>query len=874
MERFPVFKTTLPNGLTILTVAQGRVPRVSTQLWYHVGSKDEKTGQKGIAHFIEHMIFKGTEKLSESDINLITQKMSGSCNAFTSYDYTGYLFDFPTQSWKEALPIMADCMRNCTFEQQFLNSEVKAVIQELKMYNDDYLSTLMEKMLSAIFVDHPYHYPVIGFKHDLFNMRRPALVDFYRQHYTPSNATLVVVGDVDPVEVVEAARREFGSIEAPAAPARENFTYTPAKNVERIILRRDVQAPIFLYSWVVPGARERIDYVLDCLTWVLGAGKGSRLHARLVDGDNLASDVSCFVYDLFDHSVLFIQVDPYKKADEARITEIIMEEIAALMHGAISLDDVKRAARKTEMYLFSLQENNQKLAYVIGKYYTALGDENYISCYTEVPEDLLPQLIKNICSDYLQPKSMIFGSLEPMDTDDRAAWLKEQEQSDKEDQQILATIIRDAPVVEGSHVHHIVIPEPKKFEYPEPHIVTLKNGLKVFYYHTPDIAKIELIIDFQAKYFYDPVDKQGLMMVLFDMLQEGTRDLSAVAFAQQLESLGMTLGTFPGVVSLSMLSRDIQAGLSIIADMLFKPLMDAASLEKVKARMRADIDDYWDSPQDFIGQLVKQAVYNHHPYHKSMFGTRETVNSITLKDVMQAYHAYVTSAGARLVMVGDLTDVNVVELAEHYFGDWKGAPVTPITFAGLKPIEHHQVNYPINRDQTVIAFATLGVRRIDKDYDALLLFDQVFTGGVLGSMGSRLFELRERSGLFYTIGGSLVSNSDQQPGIIYIKTIVSPENVDHAIQKITELIDHAVDTLNETELTDARNAIINAMVDNFATLKRTAATFLFMDTFNITNQFFIDRYQELARLDIPTIQSVVRRHLKSSSMVLIKVGRI
>ena len=336
----------------------------------------------------------------------------------------------------------------------------------------------------------------------------------------------------------------------------------------------------------------------------------------------------------------------------------------------------------------------------------------------------------------------------------------------------------------------------------------------------------------------------------------------------------MTLGTFPGVVSLSMLSRDIQAGLSIIADMLFKPLMDAASLEKVKARMRADIDDYWDSPQDFIGQLVKQAVYNHHPYHKSMFGTRETVNSITLKDVMQAYHAYVTSAGARLVMVGDLTDVNVVELAEHYFGDWKGAPVTPITFAGLKPIEHHQVNYPINRDQTVIAFATLGVRRIDKDYDALLLFDQVFTGGVLGSMGSRLFELRERSGLFYTIGGSLVSNSDQQPGIIYIKTIVSPENVDHAIQKITELIDHAVDTLNETELTDARNAIINAMVDNFATLKRTAATFLFMDTFNITNQFFIDRYQELARLDIPTIQSVVRRHLKSSSMVLIKVGRI
>ncbi|MDR3551085.1 MAG: pitrilysin family protein, partial [Candidatus Babeliales bacterium] len=138
----PVKKKVLSNGLTVLVYETHNIPKVSLQLWYNVGSKDEKSGERGIAHLIEHMIFKGTEKLSESDINIVSHMLSGSINAFTSYDYTGYLFNFPTQNWHEALPIMADCMVNCSFKDEHLNSEMKAVIQELKMYRDDYNSTL------------------------------------------------------------------------------------------------------------------------------------------------------------------------------------------------------------------------------------------------------------------------------------------------------------------------------------------------------------------------------------------------------------------------------------------------------------------------------------------------------------------------------------------------------------------------------------------------------------------------------------------------------------------------------------------------------------------------------------------------------------
>jgi zinc protease len=209
--------------MTILVREAHTVPKVSIQLWYNVGSKDEGIGERGIAHLIEHMVFKGTQKLSESDINMITHMLSGSCNAFTSYDYTGYLFNFPKQHWQEALVMMSDCMRGCSFKEDMLSSEMKAVIQELKMYRDNYTSSLFEKMVSTIFDAHPYHHPIIGYKEDLWNASSQLLKNFYNKHYVPNNAALVVVGDVAAQEVFEAAERYFGAI--PYGPNYKKATH-------------------------------------------------------------------------------------------------------------------------------------------------------------------------------------------------------------------------------------------------------------------------------------------------------------------------------------------------------------------------------------------------------------------------------------------------------------------------------------------------------------------------------------------------------------------------------------------------------------------------------------------------------------------------
>ena len=168
----------------------------------------------------------------------------------------------------------------------------------------------------------------------------------------------------------------------------------------------------------------------------------------------------------------------------------------------------------------------------------------------------------------------------------------------------------------------------------------------------------------------------------------------------------------------------------------------------------------------------------------------------------------------------------------------------------------------------------MSVERTHPDYDKLLLFDQVFTGGILGSMNSRLFALREQSGLFYTIGGSLLSNSDRQPGMIFIKTIVSPDRLKEAEKSIEHIINTAIDTLEPEEFTQAKQALINSLVDNFATNKHMAVAFLFLNIFKFGKNYFDTRARELEAVTKEEVQAAVRKYLKSDALIKIRIGRI
>src|SRR5436190_920289 len=325
-QKQPVAKKVLENGLTVLVHESHIIPKVSFQMWYNVGSKDELLSEKGIAHLIEHMIFKGTDMLSESDINTIVHKLSGSCNAFTSFDYTGYLFNFPTHNWKEGLPIIADCMTNCTFKEDMLSSEMKAVIQELKMYKDQYDRSLMEELIGMIFADRPYHYPIIGYKQDLWSVTSKDLRNFYKKHYKPNNATFIVVGDVDPEEVFVLAEEYFGNIPQDLDYKKKSNFFHQDISSKSLSLYRDVAQPTMVCMFVVPGAAKKQYYALEILEWIIGQGKSSRLYKKLVNDTQLATDVTTGFWNLFDYGIFFIVIEPKGLTNFSSIETLIAAE--------------------------------------------------------------------------------------------------------------------------------------------------------------------------------------------------------------------------------------------------------------------------------------------------------------------------------------------------------------------------------------------------------------------------------------------------------------------------------------------------------------------------------------------------------------------
>ncbi|MCK9542980.1 MAG: insulinase family protein [Novosphingobium sp.] len=871
-----VFKRVLENGLTVLTVPLNLIPKVSIQLWYNVGSKDEKTGEKGIAHFIEHMIFKGTKTLSECDINLITSKLSGYCNAFTSYDYTGYLFEFPTQNWSESLPIMADCMRNCTFNEQFLNSELKAVIQELKMYKDEYSSELIVDLISTIFQDHPYHNPIIGYKQDLWSLKRDNLLNFYNYHYIPNNATLVVVGDVQPEEVFKLAQENFGDIAPNFDYKKEEFYHSFDIKGYQVKIYRDIKQPIVILSWVIPGLNKKQNYLADIVSRIVGFGKGSRLYKKLVNKLELVTEIEAFVDELFEYSLFSIYFRPKRSQDIEYIVELINQDLDDIIsdNNGISQDDILRAIRKTETDYVALLESNRKQAYEIGKYFLATGDEQYFYNYTDhKKEDLLSQ-IKEFIFKYLKADILSQGQVLPIKDKYKSYWAELQELSDQEDNRILSNIKREEEIQEGKCVYSIKVKPPIPFSYPKAQIDYLKNGLKLLYYNNSNLPKIDMILDFKSKYYYDPIEYQGLSNFTADMLEEGTKNYTADQFSDILDVYGINFYSEAGILGISLLSQDFAKSLELLNDVLVQASFNDEAIDRVREQLLSEINQFWDKPIKFVNQIARQEIYKDHPYSKNPLGTIESIKRIDRDLLINHYKNCLSPKGSKLAIVGDLSRYDVVDCVNHMVNVWQGDAIEDINWPIIEPVKYKEINYKIMRDQTVLCYAGLSVNRKDKDYDKLLLFDQIFTGGVLGSMSSYLFDLRERSGLFYTIGGSLVNNSDLEPGLIIVKTIVSNDNLNIAEKSIENLINISIDKVTQSEFTEAKNSIINSLVDLFSTNYRIASTFLSKDNYEFPQDYFDHRVQEILNIDLDDMKTTVKKYLSIDKLIKIRAGRV
>lgn len=864
-------KKVLKNGLTVLVRPNHTVPKVSVQLWYNVGSKDEKDGEKGIAHLIEHMMFKGTkEMLSESDIKVIAHMLSGNCNAFTSYDYTGYLFNMPSHNWRQVLPIMADCMVNTSFKDEHLNSEMKAVIQELKMLKDNHARTVVYDLLTAIFPDHPYHYPLIGYKQDLWSVNGKDLERFYKKHYLPNNATLIVVGDVKVDEVFALAEDYFGDIPANFDYEKEEFYHNCDIAAKTVAIYRDVLQPIGVMAFVVPGAKDKIAHLTNVVSNMLAGGKSSRLYKKLVDGKQLVTSIQASCLDLFDHGLFLIIFTPKSEQDIAQIERAIFDEIADIIEHGFADKELQSALKRAKMSEYSLLEKNEKQAYVIGKYHLACDTPEYAFNYLDVPKDSLEKEVQQFLARYFRSSVMHQGLVLPLPEDDKKQWLKLQEQSDEQDTKILSARQRESAVEAPKHAHKVKIAQMGDFDFPKAHTAELSNGIKLFWYENDQNPIINIALELKAKQWHDPEDKQGLFTFVTRMMTEGTKNYTAHELAQEVESRGMAVSIYPGGISAAILKEDFAKALELLIEVLTNATFDEDAIEKVRAQLLADLKQFWDNPNYFASQLMSEMIYKDHPFSKNSMGTIEAIQSITREDLVNFYNAYITPDGAKCAIVGDLEGYDVKAELEKTLGTWRGPKVADTDFPEVQDICSLEKNHPMNRDQVTLMMAKKSIDRKDEDYDKLLIFDQIFGG----SLHSRLFQLREQSGLFYTINGSTIAQAGLQPGMVVVRTLVSTDRAKEAEKAIKDMLATVADTLTEQELAEAKNALANGLVSFFDSNANIAQAFLFLDKYGLDADYFDHRAKSLSKVTLQEVKDAAAKYLLPDKMCVLRIGRI
>lgn len=870
-----VYKCKLANGLTILVYPSHRVPKVMASIWYKVGSKNEHDAEKGIAHFIEHMIFKGNGlTITEPDITMLAHKLSASTNAATSHDWTYYYFHLPTHHWKEIFPIFADIMQNTAFDEQHINSEMKAVIQELKMNKDNYVRSAFSSLISALFPDHPYHYPVIGFKQDLWHMHSDTLKAFYKQHYIPNNATLVITGDVNPEEVFEEAKKYLDAIKPNPEYKQESF-YTNNDLVSKTVtIYRDVQHPIGLVAFVVPGAQDKLADYFDALGLMLGNMKSSRLYKRLIDDLKIATMVGVGNMELFEHGILYVIFQPSEGASIAEIEHEIVSALQSIAHCGPDGHELRKVIKQARKQYYDLFESIEEQAQKIGKYYLATSDEEYAFKYLDASPEEIGKKIQSLVHDFLRPTVMHKALVLPLPEEEKIYWRAMQKKSDDEDTAFLSARQRTTPLEKPVYAEKIKIQEPSEFAFPKAQTVLLSNGIKLFYHHNETTPKIDIAIEFKAKHYYDPQDKQGLYGFMTALLDEGTEHYTAAELADELDSNAINIAITPGGMVISVLREDLDRGLQLAYEMLTRATFPEDAIEKVRAQLFIEIKNFWDDPKKCARQLVRDAIYAGHPWSKNQLGTKESIASITREDLMDAYKRFISPDGTKIAIVGNIDGINLQQKLEAIFGAWKGPKVEDLHYPTLKPIAAKEIHYPMDRDQVVLSFAGLSIDRLHPDYDKLLLFDQIFGMGALGSMHSRLFALREATGLFYTISGSTISGAGEQPGIVGVTTIVSLDRLKEAEKVIKKTIDTVAPSITQDELTDARYAVINASVGNFASNYETANAFLFLDRYKLPADFFDKRNQALAKVSLQEVIDTAKKYLNTQKMVTVEVGRV
>ena len=867
----------LDNGLRVILFPDPSRPTTTVNITYLVGSRHEAYGETGMAHLLEHLVFKGTPK--HPDIPQELTDRGARPNGTTSFDRTNYYETFPAtdENLKWALDLESDRMINSFISADDLESEMTVVRNEMESGENNPSRILRQRVLSIAYLWHNYGQSTIGARSDVENVPIERLQAFYRKYYQPDNAVLVVAGKFDEKFAKKQIERKFGSIKKPdrrgANRIYPTYTKDPVQDGERTItLRRQGDSQFVMAAYHVPPGPHEDFAALDILTHALSAPPSGRLHKALVETE-LAARVGAFAYQLNEAGPLMAYAEVREGGSIDKAWETMQATIYDTAQGRTPVTDeeVERAKTYYQNSIELMFNNSQAIALQLSEW-SSMGDWRLLFLYRDQLALVTTEDVQRVAATYLKSQNSTVGFFIPTDEPDRA------EIPEAPDVAALVAGYKGKEAVKAGEAF-----DPTA-ENIEARIVrvTLDNGFKLAMLPKETRGgnvNVSLQLLFGNEKQLENLATVGSLTG--GMLMRGTSRLSRQQLTDEFTRLkaqgGVSGGVSAATGSVQTTRENLPAVLRLAAEVLKQPAFDAEQFAELKQQSIARIEAQQSDPSALANERLNRHMNRYPPGHPNYSSTMAeriaAIEAVELQQVVEFHRNFYGADNGHMAVVGDFDPEEIKDLVQEVLADWQ----SPASFERIEqkhfdiPGEQFVIETPDKANAVFMTGLAIPLRDNHEDYTALVMGNFMLGGGFLSSrLATRI---RQQEGLSYSVGSQFSADSEDVTGSFFAYAIYAPENASALQAAFDEELDKVINTeFGKKEVEDAISGFIEYQ-KNLLTSDRTLAGYLakglYLGRTMAWRAALIDKIKLLTPGDI---REAMARHIVPGNMSVVVAG--
>ncbi|MCC9167633.1 M16 family metallopeptidase [Pontibacter harenae] len=879
----PYEKYKLANGLTLIVHEDHSDPVVHVDVTYHVGSAREDIGKSGFAHFFEHMMFQGSDNVADEEHFKIVSDAGGTLNGSTNSDRTNYYETIPSNQLETALWLEADRMGFLldAVTQPKFEVQRETVKNERGQRVDNQPYGRSSEILAQAFYPygHPYSWPVIGSLEDLNRVQLNDLKNFFLRWYGPNNAVLTVGGDVKPAEVVKLAEKYFGSI--PAGPAVENMKpMVPTLDKTRYVSYEDnVRFPMLRITYPVPQSGHKDEPALDVLAEVFGQGKNSVLYKNFVK-EQKAVNASAYnsSSELAGQFAVSIMTYPNMKLSDAE--ELVAKSFQDFEKRGITDEDLVRYKASAESGLINRMSSVSGKVSQLAYYETFRGNPNYIQDELKRIQSVTKEDVMRVYNQYIKGKNSVVLSVVPKGQSELIAKADNftptkdgyvagpDEYTGLQYTKAVDTFDRSKRPAAGANPVVAV---------PNYYTSKFKNGLKVIGTQTDEIPTVTLQLSIEGGHRLSATNpgKAGVASLMTSLMNEDTENYTAEEFSNELNKLGSSISIGGGsneiVVYVNSLTKNLDKTLKLLEERMFRPKFAQDDFDRLKKQQLEGIANQATQPTAIASKVYNKVLYGEGNFQAvPTSGTEETVSTITLDDVKQFYKTSVSPSVANLVVVGDISEKEIMNKLS-FLNKWEKKNVKVPTTPKAPSIDKTRI-YLV--DKTDAAQSEIRIGYLAMPYDAT---GEYYKAGLMnyalgGAFNSRInLNLREDKG--YTYGARSGFGGNKYGGVFTasagVRADATAESVTEFMKEMTNFKNNGV---TEEELQFMKNSIGQADARKYETPRQKAGFLGQIIEYNLNKDFVKKQTNILQNITKQEIDALAAKNLPVDNMHIIVVG--